>query len=204
MSAVTLSRGAAFGRYTVLDPIGHGPMSEVYAAYDPELDRKVALKILRDGGEGPEAPGRSRLLREAKAIAKLRHPNVVVVHEAGTLDERVFLAMEYVEGQTLAAWLADRTHGRQEILEVFIAAGHGVAAARAAGLVGRDFEPQNVMVGRDGSVRVMDFELAATEPSEAAPAGPGDLAADQFSFCVALYQALYGAHPFGDVRPGAP
>jgi tetratricopeptide (TPR) repeat protein len=175
------------------------------------------------------------LLREAKAIAKLRHPNVVVVHDAGTVDDRVFLAMEYVDGQTLAAWLAECPRARREILAVFAAAARGLAAAHAAGLVHRDFKPQNVMVGRDGDVRVMDFGLARAIDAEpdaqtVTPAAPADtdatLAAvqltrtgellgtplymapeqfraqrtdartDQFSFCVALYQALYGAHPF--------
>jgi tetratricopeptide (TPR) repeat protein len=217
-------------------------MGEVYAAYDPELDRKVALKILRASESGADGRSRARLLREAKAIAKLRHPNVVVVHEAGSVDERVFLAMEYVEGETVAAWLAGAKRPRQEILDVFVAAGRGLAAAHAAGLVHRDFKPQNVMVGNDGAVRVMDFGLAReigapdVEPSASAAADaatqrrdepeqpltrtgellgtplymapeqfkaqPTDARTDQFSFCVALYQALYGAHPFGGGKLG--
>jgi serine/threonine protein kinase len=227
----------------VLEILGRGGMGEVYAAYDPELDRKIALKILHAGGPANDSRGRSRLLREAKAIAKLRHPNVIAVHDAGTLDDRVFLAMEHVEGMTLGAWLAERPRTRQEILNVFVAAGRGLEAAHAAGLVHRDFKPQNVMVGRDGDVRVMDFGLARSIDEEPEPVpGPAALAAaqsdlavsagapgraalpltrtgelvgtplymapeqfraertdartDQFSFCVALYQALYGAYPF--------
>jgi tetratricopeptide (TPR) repeat protein len=229
----TLPRGAAFGRYTILEPIGRGAMGEVYAAFDPELDRKVALKVLHVRGQGSDADGRGRLLREAKALAKLRHSNVVVVFEAGSFDDRVFLAMEYVEGQTLAAWLARRPRSHREIVDVFVAAGRGLAAAHAAGLVHRDFKPQNVMVDQDGGVRVTDFGLAreidkADPPDTTAPnvaAGDArdirltrtgelvgtplymapeqfrkqraDARSDQFSFCVALYQALYGAHPFG-------
>jgi serine/threonine-protein kinase len=230
------ARATALGRYTVLGLLGRGGMGEVYAAYDPELDRKVALKILHVGEEKGDERSRSRLLGEAKAIAKLRHPNVVVVHDAGTIDNRVFLAMEHVDGQTLAAWLAERPRARREILQVFVAAGRGLAAAHAAGLVHRDFKPQNVMVVREGDVRVMDFGLARaidgepdvpaggppTEPSDGAALNgavpltrTGELVGtplymapeqfraqranertDQFSFCVALYQALYGVHPF--------
>src|SRR6187551_596065 len=113
-----LERGSEFGRYTVLGLVGRGAMSEVYAAYDPGLDRKVALKILHDRGGGADSRSSDRLLREAKAIARLRHPNVVVVHEAGTVAGRVFLAMEYVEGQTLAAWLAEPARTRKQILDV--------------------------------------------------------------------------------------
>jgi tRNA A-37 threonylcarbamoyl transferase component Bud32/tetratricopeptide (TPR) repeat protein len=239
-AAATLARGSAFGRYTVLGPIGQGAMGEVYAAYDPDLDRKVALKILHAVGDGADERKRSRLLREAKAIAKLRHPNVILVHEAGTLDGRVFLAMEYVDGQTLASWLGERARTRHEIIAAFAAAGRGLGAAHAAGIAHRDFKPQNVMVDREGGVRVTDFglarEIGATEPTVAPPAASPDVPmavvdartqalpltrtgelvgtplymppegfktqradarSDQFSFCVALYQALYGTHPFG-------
>ncbi len=176
-----LARGTAIGRYTVLEPLGSGGMGEVYAAYDPELDRKIALKILHAGGGADDTRARGRLLREAKAIAKLRHPNVVVVHDAGTVDERVFLAMEHVDGQTLAAWLAESPRTRQEILTVFRAAARGLGAAHAAGLVHRDFKPQNVMVGRDGEVRVMDFGLARSidgEPEVVPDAAPAARRAD--------------------------
>jgi tetratricopeptide (TPR) repeat protein len=172
-----LDRGATIGRYVVLSLVGRGGMGEVYAAYDPELDRKVALKLLhaeaRDA-EGAEV-ARVRLLREAKAIAKLSHPNVVVVHDAGTIDARVFIAMEFVEGQTLGAWLKAAPRPWRQVLDLFVDAGRALAAAHAAGLVHRDFKPQNVMVGADGKVRVMDFGLAAT--SGEATLAPGDEAA---------------------------
>ena len=145
-----LTRGTSFGRYTVLGPLGRGGMGDVYAAYDPELDRKVALKVLRTRGDVSDERRRGRLLREAKAIARLRHPNVVVVHDAGTVGDRVFLAMEYIDGQTLETWLAEPTRTRQQVLDAFIGAGLGLAAAHAAGLAHRDFKPQNVMVGSDG------------------------------------------------------
>jgi tetratricopeptide (TPR) repeat protein len=226
-----LERGASIGRYTILSLVGRGGMGEVYAAYDPELDRKVALKLLlgRMGGDGRS---QARLLREAKAIAKLSHGNVVVVHDAGAYQDRVFVAMEFVDGRTVKEWLAEAPRSRREILDVFLAAGRGLAAAHAAGLVHRDFKPHNVMVGKDGGVRVMDFGLAreiGAAPDEAdadAAAGvvenvggltltgeiigtplymapeqflgtPTDARTDQFSFCVALYHALYGIHPFG-------
>ena len=144
-------------------------MGDVYAAYDPELDRKIALKLLNDGGAASDSQARSRgrLLKEAKAIARLTHPNVVVVHDAGTIDDRVFIAMEFVEGQTLAAWLGGKPRAWTEIRAVFLAAGRGLAAAHAARIVHRDFKPQNVMVAADGTVRVMDFGLASD-------AGDGD------------------------------
>jgi tetratricopeptide (TPR) repeat protein len=246
----TLERGQTISRFVVLGLVGRGGMGEVYAAYDPELDRKVAIKLLRARGDVQEQ--KVRLLREAQATAKLQHPNVVVVFDVGTFGDSVFIAMEYVEGQTLGAWLAAKARGRREILDVYLAAGRGLAAAHAAGLVHRDFKPDNVMVTRDGQVRVMDFGLArpagaAPEAGpaphapptagpaapEAVPSGDADVAAtsskylsvkvtqtgamlgtpaymapeqfggaatdartDQFSFCVALYEALMGARPF--------
>ena len=163
-----LAPGATVGRYVILNLVGRGGMGEVYAAYDPQLDRKVALKLLHEtAARGAAArTARERLLREAKAIARLSHPNVVVVHDAGAIDDpvhgdRVFLAMEFIEGETLAAWLAAAPRAWRAIRDVFAAAGEGLAAAHEAGLVHRDFKPQNVMVGRDGSVRVMDFGLAS-------------------------------------------
>jgi hypothetical protein len=228
-----LDRGASIGRYTILSLVGRGGMGEVYAAYDPELDRKVALKLLLGSRMGGDGRSQARLLREAKAIAKLSHANVVVVHDAGTYEDRVFVAMEFVDGRTIKDWLAEAPRTRREILDVFIPAARGLAAAHAAGLVHRDFKPPNVMVGRDGAVRVMDFGLAREiggAPDEGEPAAvaaavsssgggltltgeivgtplymapeqflgaPTDARTDQFSFCVALYHALYGIHPFG-------
>src|SRR6188472_3660931 len=122
----TLTRGAAIGRYIVLALVGRGGMGEVYAAYDPELDRKVAVKLLRvKPGNGVSlAEGRHRTLREAQAIARLSHSNVVV-YDVGTFEDKVFIAMEYVEGNTVTYWLQARQRTWQEILKVFMAAGSG-------------------------------------------------------------------------------
>src|SRR5450432_3952793 len=158
----TLARGATIGRYVVLGLVGRGGMGEVYAAYDPELDRKVAVKLLRvKPGNGVSlTEGRQRTLREAQAIARLSHPNVVVVFDVGTFEDKVFIAMEFVDGHTVAYWLASKPRTWQEILKVFVAAGRGLTAAHDKGLVHRDFKPDNVMIGRDGQIRVMDFGLA--------------------------------------------
>ncbi|HEX4404355.1 MAG TPA: serine/threonine-protein kinase, partial [Polyangia bacterium] len=233
-----LPRGATIGRYTILAPIGVGGVGEVFAAYDPELDRKVALKLLRAHGDANDVRAQARLLREAKAMARLAHPNVVAVHDAGAFGARVFVAMEFVDGLSLKDWLVAGPRTRTEILSVFTAAARGLAAAHAAGLVHRDFKPGNVMIGLDGAVRVMDFGLAremgdgnagptsaddlrradssdlnitltATGELMGTPlymspeqfrTAPTDARTDQFSFCVALYQALYGEAPFGDAN----
>ncbi len=169
--ATELARGASIGRYVVLDKLGAGAMGVVYCAFDPELDRKVAIKLLR-----PEASGstvsesqaaRARLLREAQALAKLGHPNVVAVHDVGTHGDDVWIAMEFVKGQTLTRWRQQHRGGWREVLEVMTRAGQGLAAAHAAGLIHRDVKPDNVMVGDDGRVRMMDFGLARRG------AGPG-------------------------------
>ena len=265
----TLARGASIGRYVVLGLVGRGGMGEVYAAYDPELDRKVAVKLLRvkPGAGVSLTEGRQRTLREAQAIARLSHPNVVVVFDVGTFEDKVFIAMEYVDGNTVAYWLEAQPRTWQEILAVFIAAGRGLAAAHEKGLVHRDFKPDNVMIGRDGQIRVMDFGLAR-QVDERAGASDGvprriavklpegdqevkvgssativinqgggtsepdlktsnsglfdarltrtgammgtpaymapeqffgsatDARTDQFSFCVALYESVYGERPF--------
>ncbi|HEX3693775.1 MAG TPA: serine/threonine-protein kinase [Polyangia bacterium] len=161
-SAEPPARGSSIGRYVVLGLVGKGAMGEVYAAYDPELDRKVAVKLLRvrPGNGVSLSEGRTRTLREAQAIAKLSHPNVVVVFDAGTFHDEVFIAMEFVEGNTVSYWLQAEKRRWQEVLKVFLAAGRGLAAAHEKDLVHRDFKPDNVMVGSDGQVRVMDFGLA--------------------------------------------
>jgi len=227
-----LARGATLSRYVVLERIGFGAMGVVYAAYDPELDRQVALKLLRPEGRHVEEL-RLRLLREAQALARLSHPHVVAVHDVGMCGDGVFLALELVDGTTLADWLKEPRPWR-EVLRVFLDAGRGLAAAHAAGLVHRDFKPANVLVGRDGRARVTDFGLA--RPAQRAGALPGtplaqapvpeedfhelltrtgallgtpaymapeqlegqgvDALSDQFSFCVALYEALHGVRPF--------
>jgi len=222
--------GDCLGRYTVRDRIGRGGIGEVYAAHDPELDRIVALKMLRPGlaGESPEA--RARFQREAQAMARLSHPNVVAVYDVGAVGERVYVAMELVEGPTLEAWLLERPRGWREVVEVFLQAGRGLEAAHAAGLVHRDFKPSNVIVG--DRVRVADFGLArvaadaeptgpmaptalegvVTEtgaalgtPAYMAPeqraGGPPSAQSDQYSFAVALYEALYGSRPAAGEPP---
>jgi predicted Ser/Thr protein kinase/tetratricopeptide (TPR) repeat protein len=163
-----LARGRALGRYVVLDRLGRGAMGSVYAAYDPELARRVALKVLRPGAaarQGHEA-ARQRLVREAQALARLAHPNVVKVFDVGTDEGRVFLAMELVEGQSLRRWL-EPSRGWREALEILEQAGRGLAAAHALGLVHRDFKPDNVLVAEDGRVRVGDFGLVRRVDDEA-------------------------------------
>ena len=148
----------------MLGCIGTGGMGQVYAAYDPKLDRKVALKVLHDGREQGEQP---RLVREAQALARLTHPNVVAVHDVGTHDGRLFVAMEFVEGVTLREWLRLHPPGPAkrvaEVLELLVQAGEGLAAAHRAGLVHRDFKPSNVLIGSDGRVRVVDFGVVRVE-----------------------------------------
>ncbi len=156
-------RGVCIGRYVVLDRIGEGGMGVVYKAYDPELERPVALKLLHAGGgedSSAAALRRDRLLREAKALGRLSHPNVLAVFDVGTYEADVFLATEFVEGPTLRDWLREEKRSRFDVLRAFLAAGEGLAAAHRAGLVHRDFKPANVMVGSDGRVRVLDFGVA--------------------------------------------
>jgi tetratricopeptide (TPR) repeat protein/predicted Ser/Thr protein kinase len=215
-----------FGHYVLLEKLGQGGMGVVFAAFDTKLDRKVAIKILRaPDGEG----SRIRMIREAQALARVSHPNVVQVYEIGEREQLTFLVMEFVEGLTLGAWLAERPRPQREIVETFVAAGRGLAAAHEKGLVHRDFKPDNVMIRRDGQVLVMDFGLARQnqagaprEPSlaqtsslelELTHAGAmlgtpnymapeqfigwtTDARTDQFSFCVALWEALYKQRPF--------
>ncbi|PRQ09227.1 serine/threonine-protein kinase [Enhygromyxa salina] len=224
--------GDRIGRFVVLSVLGAGAMGIVLAAYDPELDRKAALKLLKHAGKAHES--RERLRREAQALARLNHVNVVTVHDVGVHEGRVFVAMEFVRGQTLREWISgDTPRPWPEVLRVFAAAGEGLAAAHEVGLIHRDFKPENVMLGDDGRVRVMDFGLARRgdeqtfdEPGREHPSSRSDsfslaltktgtqvgtpaymapeqfegkLAgahSDQFEFCVALYEALYGRRPF--------
>jgi len=232
--------GKTLGRYRLESTLGEGGMGVVHAAFDPDLERRVALKVLRSVDQLGDA--RQRLLREARAMARLTHENVVVVHEVGTANDRDYVAMELIDGQTLAEWLAGKPREVGKIVDAFCAAGRGLAAAHAAGLVHRDFKPHNVLRRRDGRIVVTDFGLArgvdaAPMPAAAAavafdvtlrpdavgsqPSGlsgitqtgalmgtPAYMApeqwtggtvgppADQFAFCVALWEALTGERPF--------
>jgi serine/threonine protein kinase len=170
-----LERGTTIGRYVVLDRIGEGGMGVVYRAFDPELDRMVALKLLHTRSQtGTTIGDPTWLVREAQAMAKLSHPNVVIVHDVGVVsDDQVFVAMELVDGITLRAWLAQK-HSWREVRDVMIAAGTGLAAAHHAKLVHRDFKTENVIVGKDGRVRVMDFGLASHRRDTIPPPGEHD------------------------------
>ena len=156
------------GRYVLVEMIGRGGMGEVYVAHDPQLDRKIALKLVRSQ-RFEQADVRARLSREARAMAQVRHANVAAVYDAGELEGGVFIAMELVDGVTLGRWLDDETRSWREIVRAFAAAGAGLVAAHAAGIVHRDFKPDNVLVDRGGRVIVTDFGLAVLPDSEAAP-----------------------------------
>ena len=156
-----LEPGDHLGRYIVLERIGEGGMGVVYCAFDPELNRKVAVKLVRVHArrDDERSNGATRLLREAQVMARLAHPNVVTVHDVGTFGDAIFVAMEFIEGETLVAWARERERSWTEILAVYLQAGRGLEAAHALGLVHRDFKPENVMIGA-GRVRVLDFGLA--------------------------------------------
>lgn len=179
VAAAALGRGDSVGRYLVLEVIGSGGMGVVYAAFDPKLDRRIALKLLRPAAE-PESSeagsrARSRLVREAQALAKLSHPNVVAIYDVGTHDDSVFLAMEHIDGLPLDHWLEAKTPSVDSRLDVLLQAGRGLAAAHAAGLIHRDLKPSNILVGGDGRARVIDLGLvrALDGPTGQAPAaGP--------------------------------
>ncbi len=248
-----LQPGTQAGRYMILSRLGRGGMGVVYKAYDPELDRRVALKLLSvKAGSGSLADrARERLLREAKALAQLSHPNVVAAYDVGTLGQDVFVAMELVEGWTLKEWIVQKQPTVWEKVAVLQAAGLGIAAAHEAGLIHRDIKPDNIIVGQDGRVRVLDFGLARVAVSEetarakpiaernseplisgeltsggsfldtpmtqagAIVGTPGYMApeqyrgeatdeqTDQFSFCVTLYELLYGQRPWRAKKYGA-
>lgn len=155
-------QGLRIDRYVVIEQLGRGGMGVVYKAYDTKLERTVALKVIRSGkrGEKKARMGRLLMVREAQALAQLSHPNVIAVHDVGTVDNNVFITMELAEGLTLKQWVEHEKPSREEILNVMVAAGRGLEAAHNAGLVHRDFKPSNVIVGRDGVVRVIDFGLA--------------------------------------------
>jgi eukaryotic-like serine/threonine-protein kinase len=155
---------ARVGRYVVVERVGAGAMGVVLRAYDPKLRREVALKIVRPRASIDGEEAQARLLREAQALARLNHPNVVAVYDAESSDDGVCIAMEYVEGRTLRQWLREQQRSLADVLPMIIAVARGLAAAHAAGLVHRDVKPDNCLVGADGRLRVTDFGLArATE-----------------------------------------
>ena len=149
----------AFGRYRLLHRIGEGGMGSVYAAYDEELERKIAVKLIRPS-RLDSAELRERTLREARALARLSHPHVVHVYEVGEVEGQLFVAMEFLAGPTLRAWLDAERRPWREVLQAFAQAGEGLAAAHAQGIIHRDFKPHNAMFGADARVRVLDFGLA--------------------------------------------
>lgn len=217
------------GRYRVDRRLGSGGMGDVYLCHDESLNRQVAVKFVRGLGSSHD---QTRLRREAETLGPLSHSNIVMVHDVGEHEGRTFLAMEYVEGQTLAQWLETRRRRWREVLDTFIKAGRGLAAAHRAGVVHRDFKPANVLIRRDGEVKVADFGLALVEGRldprgdemlSTVSASPGsrssvasaagtyrympleqleglsvDARSDQFSFCLALYEVLWGEPPFAD------
>jgi tetratricopeptide (TPR) repeat protein len=172
------------GRFLMLDRLGAGGMGIVFEAYDPQLDRRVAIKLLKHGDA--DAESRARLVREAQAMARLSHPNVVAVHEVGEHRGSVFIAMELVRGQTLTAWLRERSRPRWEIVATFLQAGRGLAAAHAAGIVHRDFKPDNVLVDEGGRVRVSDFGLARPHRIVAGDAGSASCEPGSTTFLAQL------------------
>jgi tRNA A-37 threonylcarbamoyl transferase component Bud32/tetratricopeptide (TPR) repeat protein len=155
-----LARGSAVGRYVVLEKLGAGAMGVVYAAFDPELDRRIALKILRPQDDATDRVRRqARLVREAKAIAKVSHSNVVAIHDVGVHDGQVFMAMEHLAGGTLRDWMEAEKRPWREVVRMFRAIGEGLAGAHVEGLVHRDFKPDNVLLDKNGVPKVVDFGL---------------------------------------------
>ena len=261
-----LKAGETLHRYVILEALGRGGMGVVYRAYDPGLDRKVALKLVARHNEDPVS--QQRLLREAQALARLSHPNVVGVYDVGTDGNQVFIAMELLDGVDLAAWVRKAPRSWREIVAAYAQAGRGLAAAHAAGMVHRDVKPHNLHMDASGRVRVLDFGLArehAAGESSGAPTRPDTMAStpaaphavpalasisdpglsmgtgsslraslssslteagvapgthrymapeqhagapspasDQYAFCVALFEALYGRVPAAGEKPTTP
>ncbi|HUQ04750.1 MAG TPA: serine/threonine-protein kinase, partial [Kofleriaceae bacterium] len=161
--------GERIGRFEVLATLGSGAMGMVVEALDPTLGRKVAIKLLHPDASVPAEDGAARLLREAQALARLSHPNVVTIYEAGRDGDQVFLAMELVSGATARDWLAAGARTSDEINAMYRQAAVGLGAAHAAGLVHRDVKPDNILVGDDGRVRVTDFGLVAATGDASTP-----------------------------------
>jgi serine/threonine protein kinase len=156
-SVSQLTKGGQLGKYRLDRVLGEGGMGVVWAAHDPDLDRAVAIKVLRYAQASAQL--RQRLLREARAMAKLKHPNVLTVYEVGTVGERDYIAMELVDGKSLDGWLSTKPP-EEYVWDAILAAGRGLAAAHDAGVVHRDFKPHNVLRSRDGRILVTDFGLA--------------------------------------------
>ena len=221
------------GRYRPIGRLGHGGMATVLLAVDETLDRRVALKLVAAPTSRPRE--RARVLREAQAMARLQHPNVVPVFDVGEHGEHVFIAMERIVGRHLAQWVRSSSRSHEEIVAVYLQAARGLIAVHEAGLVHRDFKPHNVVLGEDGRARIIDFGLAHTGDQDRSESASGTTldaalvsdsldvrlteagsvmgtpaymspeqvrqqpttpASDQFSFCVALFEALYGVRPF--------
>ena len=218
-TVIPLRGGEHVGRYVILYTLGTGGMGVVYAAYDPQLDRKVAIKLMRQ--RAGRAGRQSTLLHEAQALARLSDPHVVAIHDVGLLGDRVFVAMDFVEGQTLRRWVQSAPRDAAQIVAAYRQAALGLAAAHRAGLVHSDFKPDNALVDTNGRVQVLDFGLARTDDGGGTPDGdehapplrkgrgtpmymapeqhrgePARPASDQFGFCVALYEALWHRLPF--------
>lgn len=209
--------------YTILGPLGEGGMGQVFAALDERLGRKVALKVLRSDTAG-DPRSAARLLREAQALARVAHPNVVQIYEVSEAEDQRFIAMEYIAGATLRSWLATQPRRWREVVQLLLAAGRGLEAVHAVGLVHRDIKPDNIMIGADGRPRIVDLGLACDDPEERArisqaaelsktttgvlvgtpaymapeqfQAGPVDARTDVFSFCAVAWEALLGRSAF--------
>jgi tetratricopeptide (TPR) repeat protein len=210
---LALAPGTIVGdQYRIEEAVGEGAMGVVYRAHDQRLDRDVAVKV----GIAVTAPALERIEREAKALARLAHPNVVVVHQVGTIGGRVFIALEHVGGGTARDWLEARDRSWREIVALYAAAGDGLAAAHAAGLVHRDIKPGNILVGSDGRPRIADFGVVGAASStgsqgiagtpgymapEQAAGEPVDARADQYAFAVSAWEALFDARPAADPAP---
>ncbi len=217
--ASDLPPGSSIGRYRVLDVLGRGGMGVVYRARDPDLDRELALKVVLPGSAAPRA--QKRLLEEARAMAKLRHPSVVPVFDVGSTERGVYIVMPLVSGGTVYDWLRAAKRSWPEVLDCFLAAGRGLVAAHDAGLIHRDLKPRNILVSDAGEVLVADFGIAARadESNDPMSGTPGsaqvssiagtpaymapeqaasstiDARADQYSFCISLWEGLCGERP---------
>ena len=188
----TQSPRSQLGRFTILRQLGAGGMGTVFAAYDEQLDRKVALKLLHNHDDRDQTQ-RERVLREAKALARVKHPRVVAIYDVGTTSGQLYLAMEFIDGVTLRTWQQERSRSWREILLMYIQAGEGLCAAHEAGVIHRDFKPDNVLVGKDGLPRVLDFGVARFGWQSAVESYPdGDAPCDGTLF---TYKGIHSGTP---------